>query len=430
MNLKTRRLLGNQVYFILITGGAALGTYTSMYAYRKGFVAATFTGLSFAYVDYKIWLIMAQVLGYTLSKFYGIRFIAEVQPTQRGHLIRKLILISWLALLGFALTPAPWNILFLAVNGFPLGMIWGLVFSFLEGRRTTELLGAILATSLIFASGLVKSVGRLVLYMGASEFWMPFAVGGIFIIPLFLFVGIMENIPPPDEADIAVRSKRKPMSARDRRQLLRFLWPGLLCSVLLYMSLTVLRDLRDNFEVEIWAWLKITAPGVLIYNDSLIAVVILALIASLVFVKDNSKAFNLIHIMIIAGCGLILVASGLYQAALINGFTWMLLVGLGLFMGYIPYNAIFFERLISVFQIKGNVGFLMYFADSLGYLGTIAILLVKTFNHQQINWGPFFWQTAQYTALFGIVLGTGSVVYFNWLQKRKQHSLVVKPELI
>ncbi len=40
-----------------------------MYAYRKGFVAATFTGLTFAYVDYKIWLIMAQVLGYTISKF-------------------------------------------------------------------------------------------------------------------------------------------------------------------------------------------------------------------------------------------------------------------------------------------------------------------------------------------------------------------------
>ncbi len=38
----------------------------------------------------------------------------------------------------------------------------------------------------------------------------------------------------------------------------------------------------------------------------------------------------------------------------------MILVGLGLYTGYIPYNAIFFERLIAVFRMSGNVGFLIY----------------------------------------------------------------------
>ncbi|MFY0253367.1 DUF5690 family protein [Chitinophaga sp. 30R24] len=47
------------------------------------------------------------------------------------------------------------------VNGPPLRMIWGLVFSYLEGRRSTELMGAVLSISFIFSSGFVKSVEKM-----------------------------------------------------------------------------------------------------------------------------------------------------------------------------------------------------------------------------------------------------------------------------
>ena len=60
--------------------------------------------------------------------------------------IIKLIAIAWIALLFFAITPPPYNIFFLLLNGIPLGIIYGLVFSYLEGRKTTELLGAVLAS--------------------------------------------------------------------------------------------------------------------------------------------------------------------------------------------------------------------------------------------------------------------------------------------
>ena len=63
----------------------------------------------------------------------------------------------------FCIVPAPYNIIFLLINGFPLGVIYGLVFSYLEGRRTTEFLGAVLATSFIFASGFTQSAGKYVM---------------------------------------------------------------------------------------------------------------------------------------------------------------------------------------------------------------------------------------------------------------------------
>ncbi len=126
-------------------------------------------------------LVIAQVIGYMLSKFYGIRIIAGMDPAKRAGFIVKLVLTAWVSLLLFGLVPAPYNFVFMFINGLPLGMVWGLVFGFVEGRRTTELMGAVLATSFIFASGLAKTVGKsILLYAGVSEFWMPFAAGARF----------------------------------------------------------------------------------------------------------------------------------------------------------------------------------------------------------------------------------------------------------
>src|ERR1700738_2089098 len=80
----------------------SFGVYFCMYAFRKPFTAAGFEGMKFLQVDYKVWLVIAQVLGYMLSKFYGIRFISGMQPQKRAVFIVRLILSSWLALLLFA----------------------------------------------------------------------------------------------------------------------------------------------------------------------------------------------------------------------------------------------------------------------------------------------------------------------------------------
>ena len=54
-------------------------TYATVYGFRKGFTVCTFEGMSFAGIGYKTWLVVTQVLGYASSKFYGIRFIAELK---------------------------------------------------------------------------------------------------------------------------------------------------------------------------------------------------------------------------------------------------------------------------------------------------------------------------------------------------------------
>src|SRR3546814_64691 len=182
------------------------------------------------------------------------------------------------------------------MNGLPLGMIWGLVFSYLEGRRSTEFMAAVMAVSMVFASGLVKTVGRaLISTFQVTEYWMPFLTGLLFVLPLLLFVACLELVPPPDEQDIKLRSQRSAMNAGSRIKMLRDFFPGLGLTVAAYLVLTVMRDIRDNFEVEIWAGMGVVASGIYAKVDSLIALLVLILMSLLILIKDNLKAFTVIH---------------------------------------------------------------------------------------------------------------------------------------
>jgi MFS family permease len=392
---------------------SSFGAYTSMYAFRKAFAAGTFTGQQYFHVDYKVWLVIAQIIGYTLSKFYGIRFIAEIKSNQRGLAIIVLVSIAWLALLGFALVPAPFNIIFMFINGFPLGLIWGLVFGYLEGRRSTEFMAAVLSISLIFASGFVKTVGRTLLHvLPINDFQMPFITGAIFALPLALFVFVLELMPPPTQEDITLRAKRVPMTADERAAFLKRFLPGIILTLIIYVLLTVMRDVRDNFEVEIWASLGIKNNMIFTSTDSQISVVVLVAISLLILVRNNLKAFGIIHLLIIGGCIMIGISTLLFSFGMISPVIWMTLAGLGLYLGYIPYNAIFFERLIATFRCKGNVGFLIYVADSLGYLGSVALLFVKEMGRPNISWAVFFKEGVVFVAVIGGTCALLSLTYF------------------
>ncbi|MGY0038673.1 DUF5690 family protein [Pedobacter sp. NJ-S-72] len=403
-------------YFVIsiLAALAAFGTYTAMYSFRKAFAAGTFIDHQYFHVDYKVWLVIAQVLGYMLSKFYGIRFISEIKGNNRGKSILILVGISWLALLGFALVPAPWNIAFLFINGFPLGMIWGLVFGYLEGRKSTEFMAAVMSISLIFASGFVKTVGRTLLTVfHVNEYHMPFLTGAIFVIPLLLFVFCLELMPPPTAEDKKLRVERTPMNAQERKNfLIRFL-PGIILTLIIYVLLTIMRDVRDNFEVEIWADLGVKSNSIYTHIDLFISVIVLVAMSLLILVKKNIKAFSsIIHLFIIGGCLLVGMSTYLFDHKMISPIAWMTTAGLGLYLAYIPYNAIFFERMIASFNYRSNAGFIMYVADAAGYLASVSILLVKEFGRPNISWGNFFKEGVMLVAIVGGISAVLSLVYF------------------
>lgn len=403
----------------LLAGGAALLAYASMYAFRKPFAAASFDGLQWLGMDYKVWLVVAQILGYMCSKFIGIGVIGGLRRERRAPLLLLLIGSAWLALLGFALVPAPWNTPFLFLNGLPLGMVWGLVFSYLEGRRTTEAMGAILASSFIMASGVVKSVGKALLLAGVGEFWMPFLTGLLFVAPLGLALRLLERVPEPDAADRAARSERTPMTRRERLAFVRRFLPGLALMIGCYVALTVVRDFRDNFEAELFADLGYgNSAGVFALIETPVAVAVLALTAGLTWFRDNLRGLMALHALMFAGLAVAGLSTCAFRAGALPPLWWLALVGFGLYLAYVPFNCVFYERLIATFRVAGNVGFLMYLSDAFGYLGSVGVLLAKELSDLQLSWTQFFAQIVLVLSVAGGACLLASAGYFHRLAAR------------
>ncbi|GGK78863.1 DUF5690 family protein [Rufibacter glacialis] len=390
-------------------------TYIMIFGFRKSFTVATFDGLEIAGYSYKTVLVISQMLGYLLAKFYGIKYISELKRTGRGTVILLLTGISWVSWLFFALVPLPYNIVFLFINGFPLGMLWGVVFSYVEGRRSTDFIGATLAVSFIFASGFVKSVGAwLMVQFGVSEFWMPFCTGLVFVPPLVLFVYLMEKIPAPSKEDIQLRAERTAMTQEDRQRFIREFSVGIAICVLIYSFATIFRDIRDNFGAEMWKELGyVNQPAIFAKTETPITLIILVLIGSMVFIRNNHKALQTAHVFILLGFVLAGGSTLLFSAKFLAPAWWMMLVGLGLYMVYIPFNAVFFDRLISTFKYTGNVGFLIYLADSFGYVGSVGVLLSKEIFKVQLNWVTFFSNSVIALSALGVLLTAFSMVYFG-----------------
>jgi hypothetical protein len=120
-------------------------------------------------------------------------------------------------------------------------------------------------------------------------------------------------------------------------------------------------------------------------------------------------------------CTLIFVNKGL------SPFWWMTLTGVGLYMGYVPFNCMLFERLIASFKYVSNAGFIIYVADSFGYLGSDAVLLIKNFVKLNISWTDFFIRMVYISSLIGIVLAVLSAVYFY--RKYKKYFSVATSKL-
>jgi hypothetical protein len=234
---------------------ASFSTYFSMYAYRKAFVVGVYDGhlnILGALVQTKVAFIIAQLFGYTASKFWGIKFISELPAAKRAWAIVFAIAAAEAFLGLFSVAPNALATLCLFGNGVALGVVWGLVFGFLEGRRNSDVLGAGLAASFILASGVVKSVGKVVLGWGIAERSMPAVTGLLFLLPILLSIALLGQMPPPTEEDERLRMPRKPMLAAERKQFFLTFAPGLIALTAAYVLLSVYRDFRDNFARELW----------------------------------------------------------------------------------------------------------------------------------------------------------------------------------
>ncbi|QDT32447.1 DUF5690 family protein [Thalassoglobus polymorphus] len=423
----------NHVGSLILAATAAFCTYFCMYAFRKPFAAGTYEGQEFLGLGLKTVLVISQLAGYMVSKFIGIKVVAEMPAKYRATSIIGLILVAELALVGFAYAPDPVKVVMLFFNGLPLGMIFGIVLSYLEGRKQTEALSAVLCASFIISSGVVKSVGRwLIEARGVSEFHMPMMTGVIFLVPLLLSVLALQLTPPPDQTDRKLRKVRSAMDRRQRNQFLAAYWPGLALMVLVYVALTVVRTIRDDFGVEIWQAMGVTeTPSVFARSEMVVGLCVTALNGLAVcFVNNVTAIRNTVAMMCLAFL-LVAASAFLQSSSQISPFVFMVLCGVGMYLPYVAFHTTVFERLIAASKHPCNLGFLMYLADAIGYLGYATLLMVKSKVPDSDQILPFFRFSMIFMAALSIVSLIGAVFFFSkTLESEELAEMEVLPEPI
>lgn len=397
---------GNRV----VTGvavAAAFSTYFCMYAFRKPFAAATYeqAGVALFGVEFglKTLFVTSQILGYALSKYVGIRVCSQTERRWRFPLLISLIVVAEVALVVFALSPseAVWlRALALFGNGLPLGMVWGTVVLYLEGRRASEVLMTGLSCSFIVASGVVKDVGRALLAGGdfpipmlsqfgwsipnplpeVPEYWMPAVTGAIFFPPLLCSAWLLEQTPDPTDEDHSERVERVSMGRAERADFLRrYAW-GIFAAVAAYVALTGFRDYRDTYAVELFTELGYDYEnnlGVVSQAELIVAFSVMAILSQLFRIRKNRLALIATYGIMAAGLVLAGGATLLLDAGRLDGFWWMTLVGLGGYLAYVPFNSVLFDRIIATTGFAGTAVFGIYLADAAGYSGTVALMLGK-----------------------------------------------------
>jgi len=392
---------------------AAFGTYFCMYAFRKPFNAAAYDYVLWGW-DAKTILVVSQVLGYTASKFLAIKFVSEMRPERRALAILVLIAIAQAALVLFGLVPRVLQPLCLFANGLPLGMVFGLVLGFLEGRQMTEALAAGLCTSFILADGIMKSIGGYLLNAGCPEPWMPALAGALYVLPLGLFVWMLSVIPRPSVADEAARSVRQPIDRKQRLEFLRKYGWGLFPIVGIYLLTTILRSFRGDFAPELWRELgTATEPAIYTQSELFVALIVLIMNGAAIYVADNRRALlfalGTCGIGAVLLCGVILLRS----AYSIDAMTLMITMGLGLYLPYVAIHTTVLERMIALTRDHGNLGFLMSVVDAVGYLGYVVVLLARKTISGETKMLGFYLDMSLIAAVICIAATAVSAWYFS-----------------
>ncbi len=424
MNTSTR----NSKLHLAIAAVAAFATYFCMYAFRKPFTAATYeaypdvelgllklAGGPAIVLGLKTLLVVSQLTGYMLSKVIGIKVVSEMTTRNRAGTIIALIAFAEFALIGFAFVPVGWKPLMLFLNGLPLGMVFGLVMSYLEGRRQTEAMSAVLCASFIMSSGAVKSIGQwLIQDMGVDEFLMPMLAGLLFLPVLFVSVWGLQRTPLPDESDLHARSERKAMDRSARWSFFASFWPGLCMILFVYMAITLLRAIRDDFGVELWRDMGVTEePWGYAVSEFIVAICVTALSASTIWISNNLAALGVTFGMMCVSFVLVAASAVMQHLGWLGPLSFMVACGIGLYFPYVAFHTTIFERLVAASGRAANLGFMLYLADSLGYLGYGVVLVARNTVEKDGEVLPYFLQLLVVIAVLSFISLLLAILYFQ-----------------
>ena len=166
--------------------------------------------------------------------------------------------------------------------------------------------------------------------------------------------------------------------------------------------------------MELWRDLGVSKkPEVFTQSETMVAILVTGLNAVAILFRNNLAALNVTMIMM-GMAFLLTIGSALMQGSgILSPLAFMILCGVGLYLPYVAFHTTVFERILSASRLPGNLAFLMYLADSIGYLGYALVLTAKNTLKSQTEILPMFRNSLMIASSVAVVCLVLSAIYFR-----------------
>jgi hypothetical protein len=176
-----------------------------------------------------------------------------------------------------------------------------------------------------------------------------------------------------------------------------------------YFFLTALRDFRDHYGAELFDAIGLGDQRAIFSRTELWAMLgVIMAIAILNLISSHRKALVTVYTIIIGGFALIGAATVGFKAGVVSPYWWMALVGLGMYLAYVPFGAVLFERMMAASRFNGTAVFAIQLADGIGYTASALLQVFRDLAFGRFQRLEFFVPYAIVVSIAGVVLMTAS----------------------
>lgn len=187
------------------------------------------------------------------------------------------------------------------------------------------------------------------------------------------------------------------------------------------MLMVAFRSFRDYFASNVYQDLlnRSVRSSDYLLADWPAAAVACAVMMYISTIRDNRRALVAMHVMMIGGAAILGAVAVLYHLGQLSGMVTMTMIGIGLYIAWLPSQAIIIDRILSATHTAGTSVFLIFATDGLGYAGTLALLFYKSFGHISNVLTLFVWSSM---GLAGTTIILSALSWAYFAAKLPRHS--------
>ena len=418
----------------------------------------------------KTMLVLAFTAGYAIGKLPAFLTVSKLPPWKRLRILLAIVLFSFVTIVCFfRCASIMLQSVFVFIGAIPLSWMFGVMTQYLEGRHATDKLNIGLSLVMLLGGGIARSIAAW-MHNVMNNNWedVPLMVAAMYLPICLISLVVLDTTPPPTRTEAELQRERRPLSMPSGLRFFRRYWPGLCLVFLGYAAASAVRNFREYFAADIYTqalhkghhhiFNKTTSANVepweYIVLELPAAAITSVAIYSVSFVQSNRKALFLISGFVTCGAVICMLSTLCYTQGWFGqmpsngtfneapplsfgppssyrssnhtnhkkiipspnaGYIWILTIGVGTYLMYLPGGFLMFDRLIAASRVDISAAFLIYASDIFGQFATFGFTFLALFGTSEKveTHHDFFIATINPIAVTMIVTSLLSIVYFS-----------------